>query len=98
MQVHLPQTTANCVTIRRAELVLTLGSNEIYQQDITLQSGEGEGGYDLTIQGMKLPLPELGPEDLLELMLEVTLSDGSSFRSPSVSWCMNNGDLILIAG
>ena len=98
VQVHLPQTTANCVTIRRAELVLTLGSNELYQQDITLQSGEGEGGYDLTIQGMKLPLPELGPEDLLELMLEVTLSDGSSFRSPSVSWCMSNGELILIAG
>ena len=97
-QVQLPQTTANCVTIRRAELVLTLGGNELYQQDITLESGEMEGLYDLTIRDMKLPLPELDPEDMLELVLEVTLSDGQSFRSPSVSWCIINEELILIAG
>ena len=47
---------------------------------------------------MKLPLPELDPEDMLELVLEVTLSDGQSFRSPSVSWCIINEELILIAG
>lgn len=98
VQVQLPQTTADCVTIRRAELVLLLGDNELYQQDITLQPGEGEGGYDLTITGMKLPLPALDKDDLLELVLEVTLSDGQSFRSPSVSWYANGDELLLIAG
>ena len=98
VQVLLPQTAADCVTIRRAELVLVLGSNEIYQQDITLQAGEMEGCYDLTIQGMKLPLPQLGPEDQLELLLEVTLSDGQSFRSPSISWYAQDEELLLIAG
>lgn len=98
VQVQLPQAAANSVTIRRAELVLMRGTNELYQQDITLEAGEGEGGYELTLTDLQLPLPELGADEQLDLKLEVTLSDGQSMRSASVSWYMEGEQLMLIAG
>lgn len=97
-QVQLPQTTGTPLTIRRAELVLTLGENEVYQQDITLQPGESEGGYELTLTKVQLPLPELKTDQQLDLMLEVTLSDGQSLRSDSASWYTDGDNLYLIAG
>lgn len=97
-QVQLPQTTGTSLTIRRAELVLMLGENEVYQQDITLQPGESEGGYELTLTKVQLPLPELKKDQQLDLMLEVTLSDGQSLRSDSASWYAEGGNLYLIAG
>lgn len=97
-QVQLPQSTGTPLTIRRAELVLTLGENEVYQQDITLEPGESEGGYDLTLTKMQLPLPELKADEQLDLKLEVTLSDGQSLRSDSASWYAEDGKLYLIAG
>lgn len=97
-QVQLPQSTGAPLTIRRAELVLTLGENEVYQQDITLDSGESEGGYELTLTNVTLPLPELKENQQLDLKLEVTLSDGQSLRSDSASWYAEDGTLCLIAG
>lgn len=97
-QVQLPQTAASTVTIRRAELVLRLGDRELYQQDITLNPGESEGGYELTIQNLKLPLPEMTPEEQLDLTLEVTLSDGQSLQTASASWFSDGENLYLIAG
>ena len=97
-QVQLPQTTGTPLTIRRAELVLTLGDNEVYQQDITLLPGESEGGYELTLTKVQLPLPELKDDELLDLKLEVTLSDGQSLRSDSASWYAEGDSLYLIAG
>lgn len=98
VQVQLPQTFPNGLTIRRAELVLILDGNELYQQDITLEAGEGEGGYEAALANISLPLPELTEDDQLELLLEVTLSDGQSLRSPSAGWYRENGQLLLIAG
>ena len=98
VQVQLPQTASSTVSIRRAELVLRLGNRELYQQDITLQPGESEGGYELTIQNLKLPLPELTPEEQLDLTLEVTLSDGQSLQTSSASWFSDGEELFLIVG
>ena len=98
VQVQLPQTSANGLTIRRAELVLIHHENELYQQDITLEPGEGEGGYEAALRNITLPLPELTADEHLELLLEITLSDGQSFRSPSAGWYVENDQLLLIAG
>lgn len=98
VQVQLPQTAASSVSIRRAELVLRLGSRELYQQDISLKPGESEGGYELTIEDLKLPLPELTPEEQLDLTLEVTLSDGQSLQTSSASWFSDGEGLYLIVG
>lgn len=97
-QVQLPQTTGSPLSIRRAELVLILGENEVYQQDITLQAGESEGGYELTLKKVQLPLPDLKEDQQLDLKLEVTLSDGQSLRSDSASWYAEGDNLYLIAG
>lgn len=97
-QVQLPQSTGAPLSIRRAELVLTLGENEVYQQDITLVPGESEGGYELTLTNVQLPLPELEADQQLDLKLEVTLSDGQHLRSDSASWYAEDGVLYLIAG
>lgn len=98
VQVQLPQVTASAASIRRAELVLRLGDKELYQQEITLNPGESEGGYEQTLTNLTLPLPELGPEDQLDLTLEITLTDGQSLRSACASWFLSEGELYLIAG
>ena len=56
MQLQMPQPTTDCLTVRRAELVLMMDGSEMYQQDITLQEGEGEGGYETVLKNVSLPL------------------------------------------
>ncbi len=98
VQLHLPQATTDCLTIRRAELVLMMDGSEMYQQDITLQEGEGEGGYEAVLKDVSLPLPEMTEENQLDLVVEVTFSDGQSLRSPCASWYVEDGRLLLVAG
>ena len=98
VQLHMPQATTDCLTVRRAELVLMMDGSEMYQQDITLQEGEGEGGYETVLKNVSLPLPEMTEENQLDLVVEVTFSDGQSLRSPSASWYVEDGQLLLVAG
>ena len=98
MQLQMPQATTDCLTVRRAELVLMMDGSEMYQQDITLQEGEGEGGYETVLKNVSLPLPEMTEENQLDLVVEVTFSDGQSLRSPSASWYVEDGQLLLVAG
>jgi hypothetical protein len=98
VQLHMPQATTDCLTVRRAELVLMMDGSEMYQQDITLQEGEGEGGYETVLKNVSLPLPEMTEENQLDLVVEVTFSDGQSLRSPSASWYVEDGRLLLVAG
>ena len=98
VQLQLPQATTDCLTVRRAELVLMMDGSEMYQQDITLQEGEGEGGYETVLTKTSLPLPELTEENQLDLVVEITFSDGQSLRSPSASWYVEDGRLLLVAG
>jgi hypothetical protein len=98
VQLQMPQATTDCLTVRRAELVLMMDGSEMYQQDITLQEGEGEGGYETVLKNVSLPLPEMTEENQLDLVVEVTFSDGQSLRSPSASWYVEDGQLLLVAG
>lgn len=98
VQLQMPQATTDCLTVRRAELVLMMDGSEMYQQDITLQEGEGEGGYETVLKNVSLPLPEMTEENQLDLVVEVTFSDGQSLRSPSASWYVEDGKLLLVAG
>ena len=98
VQLQMPQATTDCLTVRRAELVMMMDGSEMYQQDITLQEGEGEGGYETVLKNISLPLPEMTEENQLDLVVEVTFSDGQSLRSPSASWYVEDGRLLLVAG
>ena len=98
VQLQMPQATTDCLTVRRAELVMMMDGSEMYQQDITLQEGEGEGGYETVLKNVSLPLPEMTEENQLDLVVEVTFSDGQSLRSPSASWYVEDGRLLLVAG
>lgn len=96
--LQMPQATTDCLTVRRAELVLMMDGSEMYQQDITLQEGEGEGGYEAVLESVSLPLPEMTEENQLDLVVEITFSDGQSLRSPSAGWYVEDGELLLVAG
>ena len=98
VQLQMPQATTDCLTVRRAELVLMMDGSEMYQQDITLQEGEGEGGYETVLKNVSLPLPEMTEENQLDLVVEVAFSDGQSLRSPGASWYVEDGKLLLVAG
>lgn len=98
LQVQLPQSTTGAVTIRRSELILEKGNEVLYQQDITLLPGESEGGYELTLVNLTLPRPDMEPEDLLELTMEVTLSDGQVLHTAAANWYESAGELYLLVG
>lgn len=98
LQVQLPQSTTGAVTIRRCELIFQRDTDILYQQEITLLPGESEGGYELTIVDLTLPRPEMAPEDLLELKMEVTLSDGQVLRTANANWYESAGKLYLLVG
>ena len=98
LQVQLPQSTTGAVTIRRCELIFQRGCDILYQQEVTLLPGEGEGGYELTLVNLTLPRPDMAPEDLLELKMEVTLSDGQVLHTADANWYESAGKLYLLVG
>lgn len=98
VQLQLPQASRDCLTVRRAELILMEDGDEIYQLDFELLEGEGEGGYEAVLEKVSLPLPELKEDNQLDLVVEITLSDGQSLRSPSAGWYIHEGELLLVAG
>lgn len=98
LQVQLPQSAVSSTSVRRSELILVLADNILYQQEVSLLPGESEGGFELALSNLKLPLPEMTAEDQLDLMLEVALSDGQMLQPASVSWFMSGDQLYLLAG
>lgn len=98
LQVHLPQSTTEAVTIRRCSLVLEKGSDILYEQDISLLPGESEGSHELTLVNLQLPRPDMAAEDLLELRMEVTLSNDQLLHTDAASWYESADTLYLLAG
>lgn len=86
--VHLPLLgldgePARCASAR---LVLRKNGSTLASQDLPLVPGETGGSSHVPISQVRFSLPELQPEDQLELCLEVFLTTGGTLSSPAFCW------------
>lgn len=99
VQVQLPRLSASGdLTVTGARLSLNHNGQEYTGMDITLEAGEGAGGYELELADISFTLPELGEDDYLDLWVIVTLSDGSTLSAPGASWYNGADGLYLVVG
>ena len=95
-QVQLPQIQE--LTIASQELVLRLNGQISVKVPIMLMPSEVAGSYELIINDLHLPMPELDSTDNLELYLEITLSDGRHLQAFGIGWYLENGELSASVG
>ena len=98
-QVQLPQISIEGnLDILSAELVLRRNGTEAHRLPITLSPSEVAGSFDLTISDLQIPVPELEQSDVLELSLEVILSDGRHLNAFGITWTLEDGKLSSAVG
>ena len=97
-QVQLPQIEAEELTITDQELVLRLNGQIHAKVPTLLTPSEVSGSYEMLISDLHLPMPTLKRGDILELSLEVSLSDGRHLQGFGISWCLENGKLSSAVG
>lgn len=83
---------------RGARLVLQLNGMEIDSQNLTLPEGEGEGSYEEALYDLSFNIPQLGNDDQLDLVLEVTLTTDGVISTVGGSWFLADGTLNLVVG
>lgn len=98
-QVQLPKiSAAGTVEIASAELVLRLNGGEVSRDAISLTASEVAGSFELPIAGMTLAMPLLEAGDVLELSLEVVLTDGRHLNAFGISWTSDGTSLSSAVG
>lgn len=100
MQAQMPRLTSNNTTasVSSANLVLKLNGEEVSRQEVSLAAGEGQGGYESSISNVSFTMPAMQDDYQLDLVLEVTISNGSTVSATGGSWYSNNGELQLVVG
>lgn len=98
--VQLPQLTASGsnIAFSKAELSFQLNGEEIEAQEINLPKGEGVGSHEASLSAISFTMPQMDDDYQLDLVLNVTLSDGQSLTANGGSWYYNNGELKMSAG
>lgn len=86
------------VNIETAQLVLTHNGAEIARADITLESGEAQGSYQITLTDTWFILPEMEEDDVLDLHPEVVLSSGTELTGGTTSWFATADGLYTVVG
>lgn len=98
-QAQLPRLSAEGeAAIDTAQLVFSHNGSEITRLPITLNPSEVAGSFDLTITDAELPLPEMDEDDLLELRLDVILTDGRELTAYGASWYRSGNNLFAVMG
>lgn len=99
-QVQLPRLaeSGTSVGFRGARLVLKLNGQEIDSQNLTMPEGEGPGSYEENLSDLSFTVPQLGNDDQLDLVLEVTLTTDAVISTVGGSWFLADGQLNLVVG
>lgn len=98
-EVQLPTLTATgeAALCTGANLVLMLDGMELESRELTLPQTE-ENALVMGVNGLEFAMPELEEGSQLELILEVTLSDGQVLSHCGSSWYVFDGELIQAVG
>ena len=100
IQVQVPVITNDgaAITCQNAVLTLNLGAEEIAQAEVTLEATETAGLFEKAISGMTFDIPALDGDQQLELVLNVTLSNGQELTAYGSSWVTDEGNLLPVVG
>lgn len=98
-QVQLPSLTATgeAAVCSAARLILLLDGQELESRELTVSQPEENAIY-IGINGLAFSMPELEEGSQLDLILEVTLSDGQLLTHSGSSWYLFEGELIQAVG
>lgn len=97
-QVQLPRIQVRELQISTQELVLQLNGQITAKVPVVLVPSEVAGSYEMVITDLHIPMPELKADDILELFLEVNLSDGRHLQAFGISWYLEKGELTSSVG
>ena len=99
IHVQLPRISpAGIPGVESARLVLTHNGSEVHSVPLTLESGETEDSYALSLENLRLPLPETEVDDALELRLEVALSNNTELSAIGINWWRTAEGLDAVVG
>ncbi len=100
VQAQLPRLSASgsLPTVESAQLRLYYNGDPYSAVPITLESGEAEGAYALTVTGVELNMPQVAIDECLDLYLEITLSDGQTLTALGASWYGSSDGLFAVMG
>ena len=99
VQVQMPRLTAGDGSgYAGSQLILKSNGVEVERQAIDLPAGEGAGSYESAISNQKFTLPALESDAILELWLEVTLSNGQTIDTCACTWTYFDGTLMPSVG
>lgn len=99
VQVQMPRLTADGKTgYAGSQLILKCNGQEVERKAIDLPQGEGIGSYEAAISNQAFTLPTLESDGLLELWLEVTLSNGQTIDTCACTWAYMDGSLVPSVG
>ena len=98
-QVQLPRiSVSGDLEIESSDLVLRLNGEVSAQVPIKLSPSEVAGSFEASLSELHLPMPELSKTDILELYLEVVLSDGRHLQAFGISWTLDGTRLTSAVG
>lgn len=99
VQVQMPRLTADGKTgYAGSQLILKSNGEEVERKAIDVPAGEGIGSYEAAISNQQFTLPEMGSDSILELWLEVTLSNGQVIDTVACTWSYLDGVLMPSVG
>lgn len=99
VQVQMPRLTADGKTgYAGSQLILKRNGEEVERKAIDIPAGEGAGSYESAISNQAFTLPELESDGMLELWLEVTLSNGQTLETCACTWSYMDGTLMPSVG
>ena len=94
VQIQMPRLTVDGNTgYAGSQLVLKRNGEEVDRVAITVPAGEGAGSYESPLSAQTFKLPEMEAGGILELWLEVTLSNGQTLDSCACTWTYMDGAL-----
>lgn len=99
VQVQMPRLTAGEGSgYAGSQLILKCNGEEVDRLAIDVPAGETVGSYEAAITNKSFNLPEIEADAILELWLEVTLSNGQTISNCACTWSFFDGTLMPSVG
>lgn len=99
IQVQMPRLTAGDNTgYAGSQLILKCNGEEVDRKAVDLPEGEAIGSYESAVSNQQFTLPEIQSDAILELWLEVTLSNGQTVETCACTWASMDGTLMPSVG
>ena len=100
VQVQVPTITndGEVISCQEATLVLSYNGTELSRQTLELAQTETAGLYEAALSGITFSIPDMEEEQKVELVLNVTLTNGHVLSAYGGNWIYNSEGLLPVVG